>query len=96
MAPLQARGLSVPGDISVMGMDDLPMVELWIPPLTTVHIPSRELGGIALDTVLNQIDGRIGPPRRVELCRQVVRGSVASRAPSCHDCNPPRPAAGNT
>ena len=97
MAALEARGLKVPGDISVMGMDDLPMVELWSPPLTTVHIPSRELGGIALDTVRHQIDGRIGPPRRVELaCRLVLRGSVAPRSPSRHDCNPPRPAAGKT
>ena len=80
MAALEARGLKVPVDISVMGMDDLPMVELWSPPLTTVHIPSRELGGIALDTLRQQIDGRIGPPRRVELaCRLVLRGSVASR-----------------
>ena len=83
VAALEARGLKVPADISVMGMDDLPMVELWSPPLTTVHIPSRELGGIALDTLRQQIDGRIGPPRRVELaCRLVLRGSVAPRGPS--------------
>lgn len=83
VAALDARGLKVPGDISVMGMDDLPMVELWSPPLTTVHIPSRELGGIALDTLRQQIDGRIGPPRRVELaCRLVLRGSVAPRGPN--------------
>ena len=83
VAALEARGLKVPADISVMGMDDLPMVELWSPPLTTVHIPSRELGGIALDTLRQQIDGRIGPPRRVELaCRLVLRGSVAPRGPN--------------
>lgn len=83
IAALRAQGLRVPDDVSVMGMDDLPMVEFWQPPLTTVHVPGRELGALALDLLRRRIDGGPGPARRTELaCHVVARGSVGTIASS--------------
>jgi len=39
----RALGLSVPGDVSVVGFDDLPMAALHDPPLTTVRQPVYEM-----------------------------------------------------
>jgi len=80
LSALRAAGVGVPDQVSVMGMDDLPVVELWRPPLTTMHLPGHEMGGIALD-ILQDAMVRADPiPRRVELAgRLVERASVARR-----------------
>ena len=39
-----ARGLEVPRDVSIVGFNDMPFVDQFRPPLTTVRIPHRELG----------------------------------------------------
>lgn len=44
MIEAQSRGLDVPGDISVVGIDDLDMSAHLSPPLTTVHIPTGRIG----------------------------------------------------
>jgi len=76
---LQAMGYAVPQDISVMGIDDLPQSAFLNPPLSTVHIPMRELGATALDLLRDMMLGLATPRRRVELsCHLVERGSVAA------------------
>ncbi|MFD2261881.1 LacI family DNA-binding transcriptional regulator [Lacibacterium aquatile] len=74
---LQARDIPVPDKVSVMGMDDLPVVEFWQPPLTAMHLPGREMGGIALDVLQDVMVRTDMMPRRVELaCKLVSRQSV--------------------
>ena len=46
------RGLSVPGDLSVVGLGDSALAEGVSPALTTVRLPLRELGGLAMETLL--------------------------------------------
>ena len=41
---LTAAGRSVPGDVAVVGFDDLPFARRTAPPLTTVHQPVQDLG----------------------------------------------------
>ncbi len=78
---LQAMGHAVPRDVSVMGIDDLPQSAFLSPPLSTVHIPMRELGATALDLMRDMMLGLATPARRVELaCHLVERASVAVRA----------------
>jgi LacI family transcriptional regulator len=40
-------GISVPGEISVVGFDDIPMASYTVPSLTTVHMPVQEMTEIA-------------------------------------------------
>jgi LacI family transcriptional regulator, galactose operon repressor len=47
----------VPGDVAVVGYDDIPLAALVTPPLTTCHVPRFELGAQAVRLLLNQIEG---------------------------------------
>jgi DNA-binding LacI/PurR family transcriptional regulator len=75
---VQEAGYSVPGDVSVVGMDDLPLAAFCNPPLTAMHIPMREIGSAALSLLLDDMAHGASPARRVELaCHLVVRQSTA-------------------
>lgn len=41
-AALRERGLNVPGDVAMVGFDDVPVSRYMDPPLTTVHLPAEE------------------------------------------------------
>ncbi len=81
IAVLQAarhRGLRVPEDLSVIGIDDLEVGRYVDPPLTTLPFPKRELGEVAARKLLDVIAGTeiqlltsIAPPPLI------VRGSTA-------------------
>jgi DNA-binding LacI/PurR family transcriptional regulator len=51
------RGRSVPGDVSVVGFDDIPDAASYIPPLTTVHQDFAEVGHRCVAQVLGQLRG---------------------------------------
>ena len=71
---------AIPGDVAVVSIDGLPQAALCDPPLTTVEIPMRALGALALDLLVEARAGLL-PPRRVELaCRLVVRASCGGGA----------------
>ena len=54
------RGLSIPGDLSVVGYDDSPLAaQLW-PALTTIHLPTRDLGRQAANMLLDVGTGVAG------------------------------------
>jgi LacI family transcriptional regulator len=48
-------GLDIPGDLSVVGFDDSPIVSKVWPPLTSVRLPIRDMGAIAAGKLLTQI-----------------------------------------
>ncbi len=78
---LSELGLSVPGDVSVVGYDDIEMAGYLPVPLTTVRVPSREMGRQAAGLLLRQFAGDDGPaePQRVDLDAElVVRASTRS------------------
>jgi LacI family transcriptional regulator/LacI family repressor for deo operon, udp, cdd, tsx, nupC, and nupG len=56
MARLHARGLSVPRDLSVVGVDDIAMSSMARPALTTVRLPKQEAGRIAVELLLTMLD----------------------------------------
>jgi len=78
-----ALGLDIPGDVSIVGFNDMPFVDSFQPPLTTVRIPHHELGYRAADVLLDWIDSaddeRSEPPQgNLRLPVQLVaRGSTA-------------------
>lgn len=77
IAEAAARGLSVPGDLSVVGFDDIPDAARMQPPLTTVNQPHVEKGQKAGRALISLLAGEPAP-RTVSLStRLVVRGSTA-------------------
>ena len=52
---LQQSGYSVPGDISVVGFDDLPFCTISAPPLTTIKVYSRDIGRAAVRRLMEVI-----------------------------------------
>ncbi len=57
----QARRLRVPGDLSVVGIDDLDMSAHLSPSLTTVHIPTAGIGAEAARKLVALLNGEAGP-----------------------------------
>lgn len=75
---LKEAGMSVPGDVSVVGVDDIALAEYASPPLTTVRQPFAELGRVTATRLIDQIERREPkdvPPPAASL---VVRASTAA------------------
>ncbi|MFD9443077.1 LacI family DNA-binding transcriptional regulator [Streptomyces sp. NPDC060006] len=78
LTALHEAGLSVPGDVSLAGYDDIPFARDLNPPLTTVHVPYEELGRLAVRTALTRAPD--APDEHLLLgTHVVVRASVAPR-----------------
>ncbi|MEU4407934.1 LacI family DNA-binding transcriptional regulator [Streptosporangium sp. NPDC023963] len=75
---LRERGVDVPGDISVVGYDDLVFAAQMTPSLTTVWQPKRELGHTAAGLLLDETRPGHRHRRLVYRPRLVVRSSTAS------------------
>ncbi|MET7279939.1 LacI family DNA-binding transcriptional regulator [Kribbella sp. NPDC005582] len=77
---LREAGLDVPGDVSVVGYDDIPLALDLYPKLTTVRVPFEEVGRTAVRLLL---DRRPDEPAQLTLgTNVVVRGSVGPPASS--------------
>jgi DNA-binding LacI/PurR family transcriptional regulator len=71
-------GMSVPGDVSVVGYDDSALMTCTDPPLTTVRQPIDAMGRAVVSTLVQQVEG--GTVASAELLFEpelVVRGSTA-------------------
>ena len=78
---LAARGLSCPGDVSVVGFNDMPFMDKMQPPLTTLRVAHHEIGAEAARLLLNVFEEPERPPRSVMLRPAlVIRSSTAPPA----------------
>lgn len=72
----QTSGILVPQDMSIVGFDDLPLSRHMQPPLTTMHVPSEEMGRAAADYLLARL-GEETVPEHTELqVNLIVRDSA--------------------
>ena len=75
---MHERGRAIPGEISIVGFDDIPEAQYFTPPLTTIRQDFDELGSSSLRILLRMIESRdpvpAVPAARPEL---VVRASTA-------------------
>ena len=72
-------GLDVPGDLSVVGYDDSPLMACTEPPLTTVRQPIEAIGRAAVELLAGQIEGSSIAPEELYFEPEIVaRGSTAS------------------
>ncbi len=81
---LRRHGLSVPSDVSVVGMDDVSMAAHADPPLTTISVPARELGAAAWRLLMREEAEERERPR-VLSCDLVIRASTAPPNGKSHE-----------
>src|SRR5258708_29444341 len=78
---LVESGFRIPGDISIMGFDDIEISRFLVPPLTTVAQPYREIGTQAVELLVNLVqsgDAKKPAEKNVILTPTLrVRGSTA-------------------
>ena len=78
MVAVRELGLRCPEDVSIVGFDNLEIVELLQPPLTTVKQPVYGLGVTAATRLLERISGTTGAAKDIVLETELMRrGSVA-------------------
>ncbi len=74
---MRMLGRRCPEDISVVGHNDMPLVDLISPPLTTIRIGHREMGRGAAKLLLKEIDNRGAAVQHVILQPElIVRAST--------------------
>lgn len=80
-AAVRERGLRVPQDVSVVGLDDLPAARWAGPALTTVRRPLLETGLLGARTVLRLAHGERLAPSHVALATELVVRESTARLP---------------
>lgn len=77
----QEMGLSIPGQLSVCGYDNLAFSDQIWPGLTTVHQPSDEMLEVATRLLIDLLKGRAAEKKEITISSHlVVRGSTAAPA----------------
>jgi LacI family transcriptional regulator len=80
LAAASARGLQVPGDLSVTGFDDSDVAQATTPPLTTVRQPLQEMGRIAVSLIIRLLERHQLEALHIELGTElIIRGSTGPR-----------------
>ena len=74
MRALDEAGLSVPGDVAVVGFDNIPAASMTHPPLSTIMQDTQGAGELLVETLLAHIEGSDPPPTRLPT-RLIVRAS---------------------
>ncbi len=64
-------GVRIPGDMSIVGFDDIDAVSFTSPPLSTVALPKQEMGSLATEILINTILKK-EKPRNVSLSTKLV------------------------
>lgn len=79
MEDLHRRGRRLPDDVAVVGFDDITFASLVEPPLTTIAQPKYQMGRLAMERLLELLNGGASRPRRLVLePRLVVRESCGA------------------
>ena len=78
----QALGLAVPGELSVIGFDDLDMARQWRPALTTMHVPTETMWTLAAEYLLARLEGTLEEPVQHEIGVELVVRESTARAPN--------------
>jgi DNA-binding LacI/PurR family transcriptional regulator len=76
LAGMREHGLTAPGDLAVIGVDDIPAARLAAPPLTTVSFDLRQAGRRRADLILASLAGRDPHPAAPDEWQVVERSST--------------------
>lgn len=78
LSALARAGLSVPGDVSLVGYNDIPVVSRLPTPLTTVRVPFDQIAAAALDLL---IQGPESPADRIRVATPTLIPRRSTTAP---------------
>jgi DNA-binding LacI/PurR family transcriptional regulator len=74
-------GIDVPGALSVVGFDDIPIASYTVPSLTTVHMPVNEMTAVAARLAMDEPEDGAGPPENVVVSPSLVVRRSTGPAP---------------
>lgn len=72
MKAIRDSGLDIPGDISLIGFDDLPYCTIIEPTLTTIKVFIHSLGKIAVCRLIERMQNKIAEVVRIEVATELV------------------------
>jgi DNA-binding LacI/PurR family transcriptional regulator len=77
MDACRERGVAVPGDVSIVGFDDMPLASWTSYSLTTMRQPIRDMVLYAIERIVLWMNDPAATPRsRLFPCELVLRGSL--------------------
>lgn len=76
---LKARRIAIPGEVSVIGYNDVPFSDKFDPPLTTIRIPHYQIGVKAAELMLDAIDDPATTPVSLRLSPRLVERCSTAR-----------------
>jgi LacI family transcriptional regulator, repressor for deo operon, udp, cdd, tsx, nupC, and nupG len=80
---IRDQGLKIPGDIAIVGFDDIRFAQYAEPPLTTIAQPTVAIGETAMQLMLRVLNGMVSPGERVVLDHALItRASTHSATPA--------------
>jgi len=82
---MHAAGIHIPGDVSIIGFDDIETADIVNPPLTTMQVPRTEMGRRAALMLVHQLEGEEYLASSVVIYpKLVVRESVKPKSSQQH------------
>jgi DNA-binding LacI/PurR family transcriptional regulator len=72
LAAAREKGVRVPEDLSIAGFDDIDFAAYCNPPLTTVRVPAAQMGEMAVEMLLEMIEGDSMHVRQITLDTELV------------------------
>ncbi len=72
MSALHSLGVSIPDEISIIGISNIEDAKYLTPPLTTIAIPQAEIGEIAASVLLQRIQGDTTLPKKIIVPTELV------------------------
>lgn len=78
---IHEQGLDIPGDVAVASFNDISVAQFLNPPLSTIRLPSEEIGETAVELLLERVAGR-ELAKRISLASQVIWRSSTRPAPA--------------
>lgn len=82
MAGLRDQGIAIPGQMSVVGFDDLPLADSCYPPLTTVRQPRDRIGSELVELLIRRVEGEASPVSNLTLDLPIVLRGTLARVPA--------------
>lgn len=77
LGTIYAMGLHCPDDIGVIGFNNINLSAHMVPPLTTIGIPTREIGIAAAQRLMEMVQGQGGCKRKILFPTElIIRGSL--------------------